>query len=393
MLALDENSQEAGGKDAVATAAAAAERLAAQARRLFALFCVRANIVRLITPGKAQMAILRASADELGFALLNVYMSLLHPTFPALAQLLLELPMECLQHQKHQQGELEEVQPLVDCDVLLCVFLLFLPLVPSWEHELLRRFVGHPNYRNFLWAHLVLDSRDFLLVTCPQPPLREVRHHRLDTKQLRRGAEDTTLVAEGGERDSQEALSVPLLADVNEVVASKEAHAVVLPMGALQHTKKNVNETKGRFYVRIPQRCASLAPPGELLNHHFNGNQMYFLTLEVEVSPENFEFDLKNGLRELHALPYSGVFCTSFMFPGVHGDATVAAASVAAAAATAEASEKLWRSAYVFAALRNDPAAAQKIQEITSGLLESVFDAARGRISQLEAWGQMLMQH
>lgn len=458
VVLLDGNGQREEDRGKQEQAAAA---YAAQARRLFSLFCAPANIVRRSTPDERQTALLRASASELGAyvhpsvkvasfegegrgllaaenlqqgdlllrmpasALLNVYTALAHPTFSPLAQVLLGLPPEHLQavdgmrasqqEQQLQQGEAQELQPLVDCDVVVCIFLLFLafangqeggkallrflppadaadaaataealraspaaartaaaaaekevlllsapegvveflgdgaladavsrtvtkcnmmqhqllpmlqqafppppgsqqagvlaacraaasaaekvtidpirlpagavavaaevaaafrdPVGPRLEGtDLLCAFVGQLNYSDFLWAHMMLDSRSFSLASRPHPPVMELPGFGSPPVQDRpKPSEETTEFTEG---DAPDALSVPFLPDLCEVSPVRRAAAVALPVGT-------AGETAPHFHVRIPRRCASFVPLGDLLNHHFHG-QVLAPSLEEE---------------------------------------------------------------------------------------------------------------
>lgn len=122
---------------------------------------------------------------------------------------------------------------------------------------------------------------------------------------------------------------------------------------------------------------------------------MDFLSLQVEIPTDDAEFELKNGLMQLHNLPFCGLFCTgaeiipwnflASLFVSTHpsldrfiASGTQRGANSPSAAAEA-AGEKVWGPAYTFAALENDATAVHNIQEVIAGVLQSVADAAQGR--------------
>ncbi|CDJ37647.1 hypothetical protein ETH_00016470 [Eimeria tenella] len=302
--------------------------------------------------------------------------------------------------------------------------------------DLLKAFLSQLSYEDFLWAHFVLDSRSFSLPVEPDGLLDQVSLVEDNSSRPCPNVEANKSQDEG-EEESQETFSVPFLPDVNEVAPVKDSRPVFLQAGASGGAARP-------FLVRVPARCASLVPLGELLNHHYHGqvlspafegderslclrlacdvpagaqvyahygplqswqflayfgfcprsfpvlqpnqkntqvrlqaepqetnaenewlftgesagNPMDFLTIQVEVPEDDAEHGLKNGLIELHGLPYCGLFCTGiesvswkflaslFVTSHVSLDDFIVSGgnggSAGPAAAALEADEKVW---------------------------------------------------
>ncbi|CDI80768.1 phospholipase/carboxylesterase, putative [Eimeria acervulina] len=490
---------EAEQASAAGAAAAAAAAYASQAHHLFALFCAPANEVRQYTLDEKDTAVLRAAATELqayvhpkvqvasfkqegrgivaadelkrgevllrvpAAALINPYTALTHPTFSPLAQLLLGLPPEILlqqeaaaqqrpQEQQQIPEQPTELQPLVDCDVVLCLFLLFLAftggeeggrallrflpaageadaaataeavcgssaggsaaaaaaeaarkeelllmdsegvveflgdaamesavsrslakckmmhqeLLPLLQQSFpppagmqhgggvlsacraaaaaaaattatdapfhvglptgavaaaaaakaspslgalslsscsgaaqLSAFLAQLNSTDFLWAHLILESRSFSLPLRPLPPLQEFQPGARPLKKPLgdankegpgapvdgppagdpaedREGEDAQ---EDADEEEEEEHRVPFLLELLETAgAAQESRCVLLPVGVQKAAPSASTPT---YFVRLPPSCASFVPLGDLLNHHFHG-QVLSPVLEEE---------------------------------------------------------------------------------------------------------------
>ncbi|CDJ29558.1 phospholipase/carboxylesterase, putative [Eimeria mitis] len=300
--------------------------------------------------------------------------------------------------------------------------------------HLLRAFLAQLNYADFLWAHLVLESRSFSLPLGPLGPLQEFQPAGVPltnppgyrskaasvapTEEPSGGpsrvhkGEESEGDNEQEEEEEAEERRVPFLLELVETGAAEGCRCVMLPVG-FSGGPQGVEGPPGcaaapAHFVRLPLRCASFVPLGDLLNHDFHAQVLspvieeegksLCLRLACDV-PAGAQVYVHYGpLQSWQFLAFFG-FCPS-SFPRLQPPQREAQRETIAdktdrdeewqftAETNAAAGETPWGPTYTFTAIKHDPEAAARIREILMDALQSVAKAAEDRTAQLDQWSE-----